>query len=446
MAIPSRQMMRLLSPRLQILQPRPSPIFQQVRHVSSRYSNPSKRAVAAQTAASDSQPLEYVSGGFPTGTARNPLDARANHLAWERKRQYHLRRMRLAGMGLLLTFGTLTLVLYSIDLDALEKSHKKKREATQLDASEEANAMFQGKEVHVVGAGEGKRIVAHGNGEDIELVETGTSSVPHFPRTIYLPALTSSTALPGPGTNRADQPDAALGMGTMNNQEEYTLIGLGIRTVMWIQVYVVGMYIRTKDIRTLQEKLIHEINPTASTLIPSEKEMLKTILLDPEKSRQMWTELLQVPGVKTAFRISPTRNTDFGHLRDGFVNGINARKAEARKLANGGETEFDAEDFGNAVQDLKSVFAGGKAPKGSILILQRDTDGALNVLYQSKPESKKSDLGTLGSVKDERVARLIWLGYLAGEKVSSKSARDGVVDGCIAFAARPIGSVETRVT
>jgi len=362
MAAPARQMMRSLSPRLQNLHTRPPPLLQQVRHVSSRYSNPTKRT-AATAATSDSQPSSFVNGEHPTGTARNPLDARANHLAWEKKRQYHLRRMRLAGMGLLLTFGTLALVLYSIDLDALEKSHKKKREGIQLDASEEANAMFQGKEVHVVGAGEGKRIVAHGNGEEIELVETGTSSVPHIPRKIYLPASNSSLASPGSGTMSPDQPYTMSDTGIMSNQEEYTLVGLGIRTVMWIQVYVVGMYIRTTDIRTLQEKLIHEVNPTASTLIPSEKDNLKTLLLDPEKSRQLWTELLRVPGVKTAFRISPTRNTDFGHLRDGFVNAINARKAEARKLAQGGETEFDSEDFGNAVQDLKSVFAGGKASK-----------------------------------------------------------------------------------
>ena len=51
----------------------------------------------------------------------------------------------------------------------------------------------------------------------------------------------------------------------------------------------------------------------------------------------------------------------------------------------------------------------------------------------------------LGRVEDERVARLIWLGYLAGSKVSSPAARDGVVDGCVGFAARPVGSVETRV-
>jgi len=216
---------------------------------------------------------------------------------------------------------------------------------------------------------------------------------------------------------------------------------------MWIQVYVVGMYIRTTDITALQAKLIHHVNPTASTLIPSEKEELKKLLLDPEASREIWSELLKVPGLKTAWRIAPTRNTDFGHLRDGFVNGINARKSEARRLTQGGETEFDSEDFGQSVQGLKSIFTGGKAPQGSVLVLLRDISGALDVLFQAKPgkDSSQKEMEKLGTVADERIARLIWLGYLAGDKVSSKAARDGVVDGCIGFAARPVGSVETMV-
>lgn len=55
------------------------------------------------------------------------------------------------------------------------------------------------------------------------------------------------------------------------------------------------------------------------------------------------------------------------------------------------------------------------------------------------------EMEKLGSVKDERISRLIWLGYLGGDKVSSEAARKGVVDGCVAFAGRPVGSVETRV-
>jgi len=443
--------MRLLSPRLQSIKPKPSVLItRQIRCISGRYSNSAKRTVTTAPSQPSSflglasQPDEVVA----SDATRNPVDVRAQELEDEKKRQYHMRRIRIAGMGLLLSMAGLLLVLFNLDLDGIEQAEKKRR-GHQLDASSEAVSSFQGKEVHVIGAGEGKRIVAQGQGEEVELVETGTSSVPHFPKTIYLPSSPNSVA----STARHDtvgtaQPNTRQNPGNAANQDEYTLVGLGIRTVMWIQVYVVGMYIRTVDITPLQEKLIHSVNPTASTLIPSEKDELKKMLLDPEASREIWSELLKVPGLKTAWRIAPTRNTDFGHLRDGFVNGINARKSEARRVAQTAETEFDSEDFGQAVQNLKGIFTGGKAPQGSVLLLLRDNLGALDVLFQAKPSKSaaEKEMEKLGSVPDERISRLIWLGYLAGAKVSSNAAREGVVDGCVGFAARPVGSVETMVT
>ncbi|TKA31036.1 hypothetical protein B0A50_02004 [Salinomyces thailandicus] len=445
MSAPTRQAMRFLSPRLQHLgRPQPSTSVRQIRHASGRYSSPSKRTV---TTSPPSSSLLGPEAATAAQVQHNPLDARAARLAWVEKRHYHMRRMRFAGMGLLLSIGGLAMVIYNLDLDDIQQAEEeRKRKRTgglQLEAPDEANAMFQGKEVHIIGAGEDKRIVAGQGSEEVDLVETGTSHVPHFPRVIFLPASSAGQATVGTASpNSQDNP------GNLGNNEEYTLVGLGIRTVMWIQVYVVGMYVRTKDISTMQEKLIHNVNPTASTLIPSEKDGLRHKLLDPEQSRETWSELLKTPGIKTAWRMSPTRNTDFGHLRDGFVNGINKGKAEHRQLMGPGsaESEFDSEEFGSAVQQLRAIFTGGKALKQSILILARDEMGKLDVLYQPKPEgSKKAVMERLGSVGDERVGRLIWLGYLAGSKVSSPSAREGVVQGCVEFASRPVGSVETRV-
>lgn len=436
-----RTAMRLLSPRVHHLQR----IHQcqqtktSARLASSRYSSPSKRAFTAAPAQAPSfipDPTHSsdnaAAAALQQENGRTPLDARAAQIAHEEKQQYHLRRMRFAGMGLLLSIFGMAALIYNLDLDDIEKAEAKRKKGTQqLDASDEANARFQGRDVHVIGAGDGKRIVAQGVGEDIELVETGTSSVPHFPRTIYLP--TAST--PKPGSNDKD--------------EQYTLLGLGIRTVSFlsIQVYVVGMYIRTTDLGILQEKLIHNINESASTLIPSEKEQLKKRLLDPTTSREIWTELLKVPGLKTAWRIAPTRNTDFGHLKDGWITGITNRTREAKQLAQGAETEFEAEDFGKSIGEFKSIFTGGKAPKGSVMILARGRDGALDVLFQEKAGSSGDEkaMQQLGSVKDERIGKLIWLGYLAGDKVSSEPARKGVAEGCVAFASRPVGSAETMI-
>jgi len=347
--------------------------------------------------------------------------------------------MQYAGLGLLATFAGLAVVLYNADVAGTAGKEQKARQGQQLDASDSANDQFQGKDVQVIGAGSGKRVFAHGSNEDIELVETGTSSVPHFPRTIYLPTPTEP-----PAEVTATTPTGH------ENEEEYTLVGLGIRSVSFlsIQVYVAGMYVRTADISALQEKLVHTINESASTLIPSEKAELQSRLLDPAASKQIWAELLAVPGIKTAWRIAPTRNTDFGHLRDGWLTGITNRTREAKSADHGAPTEYEADEFGRAIAGFKGIFAGGRAPKGSVMVLNRDAAGALHVWFHAKPTSTGSEGGArlLGSVADERISRLIWLGYLAGEKVSSEGARRGVVDGCVGFAARPIGSVETMVT
>jgi len=94
---------------------------------------------------------------------------------------------------------------------------------------------------------------------------------------------------------------------------------------------------------------------------------------------------------------------------------------------------------------LKAIFKGSNAPKGSVLVLSRDERGTLDVLYQPKPEQGDQAMERLGSLPDERVSRLLWFGYLAGAKVSSQGARDGIVNGCMEFVERPVGSVETMV-
>ncbi|USW48458.1 Putative chalcone isomerase [Septoria linicola] len=450
MASTTRAAMRLLSPRIPHLH-RPARCSQ-MRHASSRYSNPTKRAFTAAPAEAPSfaADVEQHTPDIALDAGLRPqLSPRDQYLLEEERKQYHLRRMRFAGMGLLLTLAGLTITLSNLDLERMNVGDEQ-RTGQQLDAGDTSDKTFQGKEVTIIGAGEGKRIVAQGQGEEIELVETGTSSVPHFPRTIYLPTNARSAPKVDPlGNIDIAQPNAGANLGNVENQEQYTLVGLGIRTVSFlsIQVYVAGLYIRTSDIASLQHRLIKDINETASTLIPSEKEELRKRLQDPDASREIWTDLLKVPGLKTAWRIAPTRNTDFGHLRDGWITGISNRAREAKAIARGAETEYDQEDFGQSIGAFKNIFTGGKAPKGSVMILSRNTNGALDVWFQEKPGAtgRDKEVQHLGIVPDERIAKLIWLGYLGGEKVSSEQCRKGVADGCVGFASRPIGSVEAMV-
>ncbi|PQE03080.1 chalcone-flavanone isomerase protein [Rutstroemia sp. NJR-2017a BVV2] len=266
-----------------------------------------------------------------------------------------------------------------------------------------------------------------------EPVPTGTSTVPFFPRHLLFP-------------ERAHPP------------EEYQLLGLGIRTVSFlsIQVYVVGLYIATADISSFQASLIHHIaGDGASTLVAGEKDKLRAELYDPEKGEALWSAVLKESGARTLVRIVPTRNTDFGHLRDAWVRGLTARAQRDR-------VGYGDEGFAGAVGEFKRVFERGSVPRGRELVLVREGKGGLEVWVEGagaggmgmgEGNGMVAENGMvagnrrrrLGVVGDERVARSIWLGYLAGKTVSSEEARKSVVEGVMEFVERPVGTVAAQV-
>ena len=304
-------------------------------------------------------------------------------------------------------------------------------------------------------------------------VPTGTSTVPSFPRTLTLPTTQSTTS-------------PALPSGTGSSNEAYTLLGLGIRTVSFlgIQVYVVGLYVANSDVHTLQERLIKYAADTpssATTLVSTEKETLKNMLVDAESSERVWDDVLRDGGIRSVLRIVPTRNTDMGHLRDGWVRGITARsQARTRATAttkpagipaDGAIMEkvesYDDDSFGASVGEFKTLFSGAGRKgvgKGKILMLDRDAKGILSAWVESEggepkdlkepmdsmkgkssEDNQQPDFICLGQVSDERISRLVWLGYLAGKNVASEGARKSVIAGVMELVERPVGTVETMV-
>lgn len=289
---------------------------------------------------------------------------------------------------------------------------------------------------------DGRRKVVVHDDEGNEIVRTGNSTVPELPRTITLP----EQSRPAPPPPPADEPLPSVTAPTLvvppdaagaGAETEYTLVGYGVRTVSFlsIQVYVVGYYIATADIAALQARLVRRVNPIASTLVAAEKDELRAALLDPADSEAVWNELLAagVPA-RSVFRVVPVRDTDFPHLRDGFVRAIqaNADKAAADDAA-----------FGEAMREFRRIFNRGKVPKRKQLLLARGADGGLAVLYDEG--GKKGSKHLIGSVADERVSRALWLNYLAGKKVASEPARKSIVDGILEFVERPVGTVAAQV-
>ncbi|EEP82694.1 predicted protein [Uncinocarpus reesii 1704] len=301
--------------------------------------------------------------------------------------------------------------------------------------------------------------------DGVEQVPTGNSTIPHFPKVIRLPAsLDSPSSRPESVRQIGDEIKKGDG-----REEDYYLLGLGIRTVSFlsIQVYVVGLYIAASDMAALQQRLVrqaaspsvsgapNESAVTATSLVPQEKDDLKKALLDPEQGEEVWNQVLKDAGIRTAIRIVPTRNTDFLHLRDGWVRAITGRaqkaNAKAKELAAKSEpgappqSDFADDSFGKAMGDFKALLGGGvrkNVPKGQTLLLLRDKVGALEILYQ--PGNSKPMIW-LGEVVDERISRLLWMQYLAGKSVASEGARKDIIEGVMGIVERPVGTVEQMV-
>jgi hypothetical protein len=283
-----------------------------------------------------------------------------------------------------------------------------------------------------------RKVVVHDE-EGREIVATGNSTVPTFPRTLELPAFTAPITTPSP--TQTDTPLTQT-ITTPSGTTEYTLVGLGLRTVTFLnlQVYVVGYYVATADIAALQSALTKKINPIATTLVAGEREELRGALLDPAEGERTWDELLAkgVPA-RSAFRVVPVRDTDFHHLRDGFVRAVQARAGP----------EAAADDaFGEAMRQFRAVFNRGSVPKRKELLLVRDETGRMSISYDAganKKEGRQAGRQLIGVVEDERVSRALWLNYLAGKKVASEPARKSIVEGIMEFVERPIGTVAAQV-
>ncbi|KAL6234390.1 hypothetical protein BDW75DRAFT_212375 [Aspergillus navahoensis] len=394
----------------------------------------------------------YLSTGSPL--RNNPLRTRTSANPREQDVVKYRQSMIISAAGIV-ACGVAMYGVIKLDLFGLEKQQ-------QLKAQEEAEKKKDNAAMRMDGPDgfNSSPSVIRIHGQDgVEQVATGTSSVPHFPSTIRLPKYE------GDGSSAASKLapwDEVTGSG--EEEEEYQLLGLGVRTVSFlkIQVYVVGLYVAKSDISELQQRLVHiaahppsdqevisnQIGATSATsLVSTERQRLKDLLLDGEKGEDAWNVIIKDDGLRTAIRIVPTRNTDFGHLRDSWVRGITTRaqKANAKAKAAASPEEFQDNAFGSAVNDFKTLFGGGQrkhVPKGQTLLLLRNARGELDALLQ--PDAAKP-FRFMGRVSDERISRLVWLIYLGGKNVSSEEARQSIVDGVMGIVERPIGTVVQKI-
>ena len=96
------------------------------------------------------------------------------------------------------------------------------------------------------------------------------------------------------------------------------------------------------------------------------------------------------------------------------------------------------------MKHFKVLFQRGQVAKKNELLLVRDAAGKLTITYNDSTR-KEPVKNVLGTVEDERLSRLLWLNYLAGNKVASEEARKNIINGVMEFVERPVGTVATQV-
>ncbi|AOW04161.1 chalcone-flavanone isomerase-domain-containing protein [Yarrowia lipolytica] len=209
--------------------------------------------------------------------------------------------------------------------------------------------------------------------------------------------------------------------------KEWSLLGCGVRRVSFLgfDVYAIGLYLPESQKREVRELLQ---STSGFQQANGDVEEFKKSLLDPVHGAAKIRWLLD-QGIDIRIRIVPVRNTDFGHLRDGFVRTILAHP-EAKEASQNKE-------FADGLSELKTIFSRKMSvPKHNILVMNRKgNNGELKITYyDAKSEADLGEGSELGTVHNPQVSELLLLQYLTGKKPISETLRDSVINGLVTVA------------
>ncbi|SAM03129.1 hypothetical protein [Absidia glauca] len=183
------------------------------------------------------------------------------------------------------------------------------------------------------------------------------------------------------------------------NKDWKRLIGLGVRQVSFlhINVYVLGLYMRSEDIGELQSD-------------PKWKDFDKAKFLENE---ELALSLLHQP-IDISIRVVPVRNTNAQHLRDGFTKAL-IQRMRSQKLS-----EAEEQKIQQAIKDFNTKFMSAKIKKDTELVFTKTRKNELKMEYQGE------DMGT---VADPWVAVNFIMTYLSPDAPASEDALQDIATG-----------------
>lgn len=199
---------------------------------------------------------------------------------------------------------------------------------------------------------------------------------------------------------------------------EYMLLGYGFRSVTFLsfRVYALGIYIADQDRHLIPDVLDSKFMSTAFIDTDSSKthsDNVKAALDDPSKSSVLIGNVLD-SGARMLAKLTPVRNTDFNHLRDGFV----------RTILNHPEAKDNQEKLSAGLAKLKEAFTEkGKVAKDDDLLVELQANGGLQFSYYNR---KKDQVVAMGHVDEPLVGKYLFSQYMSGPKPLSPSTKESV--------------------
>lgn len=203
----------------------------------------------------------------------------------------------------------------------------------------------------------------------------------------------------------------------------FSLLGYGTRKVTFLKfkVYGLGIYIADEDIRKVPVVLDLRFLSSITDADPSKshQENLAIALKDPKMSEILINNLLDA-NIKFIVRIVPLRDTDFNHLRDGFVKSC-VRNQLVKEQA--------PEQLDHGISEIRDIFKKyrSKCPKNHEFLVETDDQGKTTFIYKNygkHPEKQKlKEKVELGTVSEPIVSKALLLNYIAGSSPISEEAR-----------------------
>lgn len=198
----------------------------------------------------------------------------------------------------------------------------------------------------------------------------------------------------------------------------YSLLGYGFRSVTFIsfRVYALGIYIADQDKHLIPDVLDSKFLSNAfidTDGTKSHAENLKEALDDPVKSTVLIGNLLD-SGTRMMAKLTPVRNTDFNHLKDGFI----------RTILNHPEAKNNQAVLSAGLEELRKAFTEkGRVAKDDDLIVELQANGSLQFSYHDR---KKDQMVRMGLVNEPLVGKLLFSQYMSGPKPLSPSTKNSI--------------------